>query len=116
MYFSRAGATIRTSFIDCMDFAPEVAIGTSAAAVEAPSEKERRAAIVAARSLIPDSIHFPYCSSVTGSIQSSASRRSLPYLIGSIVTLTEPGTLSASTPESTLPMAMMPGEGIDDLS
>ena len=34
------------------------------------------------------------------------------FSMSSIVTLTDPRTLSASTPESILPMAMMPGSGI----
>jgi hypothetical protein len=40
-----------------MDFAPGVAIDTSAAAVEATNEKHRRPTIGGASSLIPDSIH-----------------------------------------------------------
>jgi hypothetical protein len=53
-----------------MDFAPDVAFGSSAAAIEATTEKARRATIGATISLIPDSIHFPYCSSATDPIES----------------------------------------------
>ena len=35
-----------------------------------------------------------------------------PYLTSSTVTFTEPVTLNVSTPESTLPMMMIPGSGI----
>jgi hypothetical protein len=35
------------------------------------------------------------------------------YRMSSMITFTDTGTFNASTPESILPMTMMPGEGID---